>query len=61
MDHFQVSRGRLVYNGRKTRRICLVLDCLAPNDFTDKTNDLVRLPCMEGAEIDLFEDDQQLA
>jgi hypothetical protein len=37
----QVSRGRMVYNGRKSRRICLVLDCLAPNDFTDKTSDLV--------------------
>ena len=27
-----VGRGRLVYNGKRTKRICLVLDCLSPND-----------------------------
>ena len=34
---------KTVYNGRKLRRICLVLDCLTPNDFTNKTQDLVNL------------------
>ena len=34
---------KTVYNGRKLRRICLVLDCLTPNDFTAKTQDLVNL------------------
>ena len=38
-----VGRGRLVYNGKKTRRICLVLDCLSPNDFTSTTSDLINL------------------
>ena len=32
-----------IYNGRKLRRICLVLDCLTPNDFTNKTQDLINL------------------
>ena len=38
-----VGRGRLVYNGKRTRRICLVLDCLSPNDFTSTTADLINL------------------
>ena len=38
-----VGRGRLVYNGKRTRRICLVLDCLSPNDFTSTTADLMNL------------------
>ena len=38
-----IGRGRLVYNGKKTRRICLVLDCLSPNDFTSTTADLINL------------------
>jgi len=32
-----------IYNGRKLRRICLVLDCLTPNDFTNKTQYLINL------------------
>ena len=38
-----IGRGRLVYNGKRTRRICLVLDCLSPNDFTSTTADLINL------------------
>ena len=38
-----VGKGRLVYNGKRTRRICLVLDCLSPNDFTSTTADLINL------------------
>jgi serine/threonine-protein kinase 40 len=37
------GNGRFLYNGRKIRRICLVLDCLSPNDFTNRTQDLINL------------------
>merc|ERR1712223_2013770 len=37
------SGAKSIYNGRKLRRICLVLDCLTPNDFTNRTRDLVNL------------------
>merc|ERR1719357_1861752 len=37
------SHGQLVYNGVRTRRIVLVLDCLYPNDFTDEMDDLINL------------------
>lgn len=35
--------GKVVYNGRKLRRICLVLDCLTANDFCSGTSDLINL------------------
>ena len=35
--------SKSIYNGRKLRRICLVLDCLTPNDFTNRTQNLVNL------------------
>ena len=38
-----VPGSKPVYNGRKLRRICLVLDCLTPNDFTNRTQDLINL------------------
>ncbi len=34
---------KIIYNGRKLRRICLVLDCVTPNDFTKKSVELVNL------------------
>jgi len=37
------AQGQLVYNGVRTRRIVLVLDCLYPNDFTDEMDDLINL------------------
>ena len=37
------SGSKSLYNGRKLRRICLVLDCLTPNDFTNRTQNLVNL------------------
>ena len=37
------SGAKSIYNGRKLRRICLVLDCLTPNDFTNRTQNLVNL------------------
>lgn len=37
------GQGKMFYSGRKNRRICLVLDCLSPNDFTVRTQDLINL------------------
>ena len=38
-----ISGTKSVYTGRKLRRICLVLDCLTPNDFTSRTQHLINL------------------
>ena len=35
--------GKVEYTGRVHRRICLVLDCLTPHDYSTKTADLVNL------------------
>lgn len=37
------SHGQIEYTGRKKHRLCLVLDCLIPHDFSDRNADLVNL------------------
>lgn len=37
------SQSQLEYTGRLKKRLCLVLDCLVPHDFSEKTVDLINL------------------
>lgn len=37
------ANGYIEYTGRKRNRLCLVLDCLIPHDFSSKTSDLINL------------------
>ncbi|KAJ8314742.1 hypothetical protein KUTeg_006892 [Tegillarca granosa] len=37
------SHGQIEYTGQKKHRLCLVLDCLIPHDFSDRNADLVNL------------------
>lgn len=37
------SQGAIDYTGRKKNRLCLVLDCLIPHDFSDQNADLINL------------------
>ncbi|CAI9721555.1 serine serine/threonine-protein kinase 40-like [Octopus vulgaris] len=37
------SNGCIEYTGRIRNRLCLVLDCLIPHDFSSKTSDLINL------------------
>ncbi|XP_041352011.1 serine/threonine-protein kinase 40-like [Gigantopelta aegis] len=37
------ENGLIDYTGRRKRRLCLVLDCLIPHDFSPRTADLVNL------------------
>ena len=37
------SSGQLEFTGHKQKRLILVLDCLVPHDFSDKTIDFVNL------------------
>ena len=37
------SGGHLEAFGRVRKRLCLVLDCLVPHDYSPKTNDLINL------------------
>ncbi|XP_033741051.1 serine/threonine-protein kinase 40-like [Pecten maximus] len=35
--------GRIQYTGQRKQRLCLVLDCLIPHDFSNKNADLINL------------------
>lgn len=37
------ANGYLEFTGRKRNRLCLVLDCLIPHDFSSRTSDLMNL------------------
>ena len=41
------AQNQLVYNGVRTRRIVLVLDCLYPNEFTDEMENLINLQVLQ--------------
>ena len=35
--------GKTEFTGRRRKRLCLVLDCLIPHEFSDKNADLINL------------------
>lgn len=37
------ATGQVLYTGRKRKRMVLVLDCLVPHDYNNKTADLINL------------------
>ena len=40
-EHTMTSKSE--YTGRRRKRLCLVLDCLIPHDFSDQNVDLINL------------------
>ena len=38
-----LGKGKYVYTGLKTKRICLVTDCMVANDYSPKSMELVNL------------------